>query len=79
MKALICWIGKTDLDASEGIGSAGIGPIAQAVAWRNFDLVMLLSDWSKAKTAKYRAWLVGRSSSGKIETHQCPLMGTTST
>ncbi len=77
MKALICWIGKTDLDASEGIGSAGIGPIAQALAWRNFDLVMLLSDWSKAKTAKYRDWLVRRSSSGKIETRQCPLTGPT--
>ena len=60
MKILICWIGKYDLEAINGIESDWIGPIAQAVAWGGFEQVVLLSSWNKAVSGKYVTWLKGR-------------------
>src|SRR5262245_48824130 len=47
-RILICWIGHTDLRAARGEKEAGAGPIGQAVAAREFDRVVLLSDHAKA-------------------------------
>jgi transcriptional regulator with PAS, ATPase and Fis domain len=42
--------------------SVGLGPIAQAVAWRHFDHVVLLSDHAERQTSSYQRWLAKRSS-----------------
>jgi len=59
-RVLISWIGLTDIRASAG-EDEGIGPVAQAVLKREFDLIVLLSNVSKRTpkedTAKYISWL----------------------
>ncbi|OIR01263.1 Nif-specific regulatory protein [mine drainage metagenome] len=60
MKILVCWIGKYDLDAINSKEGQWDGPIAQAVGWGDFEQVVLLSSWDKAKSNQYVGWLKGR-------------------
>lgn len=71
-KTLFAWIGKTDLQASRGVASAGLGPIAQAVEARNFDRVTLISDWPDDEAMSYSAWLRERHAS-PVELFRRPL------
>ena len=71
-RILMCWIGAADLAASTGETKSGAGPIAQAIAWRQFSRVILLSDWAKANSQKYVAWLKARTTA-KIELRLCKL------
>jgi hypothetical protein len=55
VRILVCWIGVTDLVAAgvrenRGI-DAGVGPIGQALAQRDFDQVFLLSNFEKETNA----------------------------
>lgn len=43
-RVLLCWIGTTDLRASQG-EDVGEGPIAQAVEKRGFDEVHLITNY----------------------------------
>lgn len=52
---LFAWIGTADLRAVEGAG--GLGPIAQAVSNADYDQVVLLSDYARAKAGAYKKWL----------------------
>ena len=54
---LLAWIGTTDLEASLGTPDAGLGPIGQAVHDRQFDEIVLLSNFDKKKSDIYRKWL----------------------
>jgi sigma54-dependent transcription regulator len=54
---LISWIGNTDLRAPEDRGEIGLGPIAQACDSRQFDRVVLLSDYADSKIGAYRKWI----------------------
>lgn len=56
-KILTCWIGLTDLKASQGVTDIGVGPIAQAAASRNFAEICLISDLDPEITSTYKAWL----------------------
>lgn len=58
---LVSWIGQTDLNAAAGDPKAGIGPIAQAAAFRDFARIILLSDYAEDRTRGYLAWLEGRT------------------
>ena len=51
------WIGATDLKAAENDATTGIGPIAQAVAFKDFARLVLLSDYPAERTQGYLAWL----------------------
>jgi transcriptional regulator with PAS, ATPase and Fis domain len=62
-KALVAWIGNTDLRASQGEADAGIGPIAQALEKRSYDEAYLLSNYDPKVSAHYLTWLRDRSSS----------------
>lgn len=53
---LLAWIGQTDLDCASGRRS-GRGPIASAVAAREFDGLVLLSNYAQASNAAYLGWL----------------------
>ena len=57
MKILLSWIGLTDFRASKNETDVGMGPIAQAVISREFDSVVLLSNFKKSENAAYLAWL----------------------
>jgi len=57
MKLLVCWIGKSDLDACDGKPNAGNGPIGQAVLTTVYEKVVLLSDWDPKATQRYCVWL----------------------
>lgn len=61
MKTLIAWIGLTDIRASENIAEAGLGPIGQAVSTREFDSVVLLSNFDKKQTSRYQKWIAGKT------------------
>lgn len=64
-KVLLCWIGATDLHASQG-DNVGEGPIAQAVEKLGFDKVFLISNYLKpedrVRVAAYVEWAKERSS-----------------
>ena len=44
MKLLLAWLGNADLKASVSDGGDGVGPIAQAVAAKPFDRIVLLAN-----------------------------------
>jgi len=54
---LVSWIGQTDLNAAQGDATAGIGPIAQAAAFKNFTRLVLLSNYPADPTQQYLDWL----------------------
>ena len=58
---LVSWIGLTDLKAAEGDVGAGIGPIAQAVAFKEFARIVLLSNSPADRTQRYLEWLGPRT------------------
>jgi DNA-binding NtrC family response regulator len=60
-RILFAWIGQTDLNAASGESSAGTGPIARAVAEREFERIVLLSNYRDAETDGYMAWLKART------------------
>lgn len=57
MKTLLTWIGKTDLLASKGDPKAGMGPIAQAAVARQFDEIVLITDFEKKEVEHFTTWL----------------------
>lgn len=63
MEILIAWIGKTDIDASNGIEKVGLGPIAQAVMNSKFNEIVLISNYSEAENLNYHKWLESKTSS----------------
>lgn len=76
MKILLAWIGFTDLRASEGSETDGIGPIGQSVKWRQFDRIVLLSDLEKKQNTAYKNWLSGITET-PIEIRPAKLSGPT--
>jgi DNA-binding NtrC family response regulator len=75
-KILMCWVGGTDIRSSQGDEKAGYGPIAQAVRERQFDEIVLLSNYAKRDTAGYIKWLEGHTDSA-ITLHLVDLSGPT--
>jgi transcriptional regulator with PAS, ATPase and Fis domain len=58
---LVSWIGHADLKAAEGDPGAGLGPIAQAVGFKAFARIVLLSDAPADRNQRYRDWLQART------------------
>jgi DNA-binding NtrC family response regulator len=56
-KILVSWIGDTDLRASREQESVGLGPIGQACSSRQFDRIVLLTNYPEAEVSVYRKWL----------------------
>ena len=59
-RILICWIGNTDLQASEG-QDVGVGPIAQALDKREFDEVFFITDYENTRVEPYINWIQERT------------------
>lgn len=75
-KLLLSWIGKADLAASQGQARLGVGPVAQAVAARKFDEVVLLTDFPEGEVNAYVAWLKAHTTA-KISVRRAKLTGPT--
>jgi len=60
-KVLVTWIGNSDLRAPGNTGTPDIGPIAQALAAREFDEILIVSDFAEGKVRPYLGWLRGRT------------------
>jgi len=69
---LVSWIGQTDLNAAMGNPEAGIGPIAQAVAFKPFSRLALLSDYPADQTRIYLGWL-RQHTTAPLDLHPCRL------
>jgi transcriptional regulator with PAS, ATPase and Fis domain len=69
---LVSWIGQTDVEASQGVSRAGVGPIGQALDKRTFDEVLLLSNYPEEKTQPYRSWAEQRTTA-KLSVRQVTL------
>lgn len=69
---LIAWIGTTDINASLGVPTAGIGPIAQALDGGRYQSVHLLSNFSAGESKAFLKWLTPRTSA-KIHLHTVKL------
>ena len=61
MKVLVSWIGQTDLNASQGDVTAGLGPVAQAIEQQEFDRAVLLSNYPEKNSSAYVRWLKQRA------------------
>ncbi len=61
LPTLVSWIGHADLKAAAGEVGAGLGPIAQAVSFKAFARIVLLSDAPAERTQHYRDWLQPRT------------------
>ena len=59
-RIMICWIGNTDLQASEG-EDVGVGPIAQALEKREFEEVFFITDYEAARVKPYLNWIKERA------------------
>lgn len=68
---LIAWVGISDLKGPEKSGTGDLGPIAQALAARSFDQVVLLEFFDKLDHQKllpgYIAWLRERTPARIVE------------
>ncbi len=60
VRALVCWIGLTDLKAARN-EVEGSGPVAGAVAAMPFDVVRLLCNYPKKDARDFLAWLDKRT------------------
>jgi DNA-binding NtrC family response regulator len=60
VRALLAWIGNTDLRAGDE-SKTGDGPIARAAVAMEFDRIYLLSNYSKDKTRTFVKWLAGQT------------------
>jgi DNA-binding NtrC family response regulator len=61
MKKVLCaWLGNTDLRAVGEENLVGLGPVAQAVIARDFDLLVLLSNYPESRVGNYLSWLNGK-------------------
>ncbi len=59
-RVVICWLGRTDLNACGGQAEAGLGPVAQALEWERFDRLILLNNYPASHAEAYRSWLGAR-------------------
>jgi transcriptional regulator with PAS, ATPase and Fis domain len=75
-KILFCWIGETDLKASERDNKVAPGPIACALESYDFDFLVLISSWPKKRDDAYKKWL-SRLSKTKITIHKANLTSPT--
>ena len=68
---LVGWVGVSDLNGPAKAGTGDLGPIAQALATRAFDQVVLLEYFAKADHQKmlpgYVAWLRERTDAEIVE------------
>jgi DNA-binding NtrC family response regulator len=75
-KILLCWLGKTDLNAVSGKTDVGLGPVAQAAKVGSYDEIVLLNNWAHADAEAYISWLQ-RQASSFISLHDTSLSGPT--
>ncbi len=61
-RVLMTWVGKTDLRAPMETEAVGLGPIAQAVLARTFDVAYLITDYPENEVAQYCRWLEAQTS-----------------
>lgn len=61
-RVLVSWFGATDLRAAKGEAPAGLGPVAQALQHRKFDQVVLITNYEKADSSTFEAWLKTKTS-----------------
>lgn len=59
-RALVAWLGNTDLRASCNELDGELGPIGQAARELHFDAIHLLSDHAPKQSRRYREWLEER-------------------
>jgi DNA-binding NtrC family response regulator len=87
-RVLACWIGDTDLRAPASTDPQKLGPIASAVAARQFDEILLLSDRDIDAAHRLRdgavvrvdacvAWLKERAGGAAVTLRHQPLSGPT--
>jgi len=65
-QALLSWVGLADLKAADSSGDDGSGPVAQALAERKYDRIVLLANFNKHQRDTITAWL-GKHTSAEIE------------
>lgn len=56
-KILIAWLGKTDIRAVSESETIGLGPIAQALLWKEFYSLEIISDATDKEVKVYVRWL----------------------
>jgi transcriptional regulator with PAS, ATPase and Fis domain len=70
-RVLLAWVGVSDLNGPSKEASGDLGPVAQALAVRGFDQVVLLEYFGKSAhhemVPAYVAWLRARSSAKIVE------------
>jgi transcriptional regulator with PAS, ATPase and Fis domain len=75
-RVLLAWIGKADLKAAEVDATGDLGPIAQALAERTFDHVVLLNNMPQDRVAGFERWL-RKKTKATVTVRQYPLTSPT--
>ena len=68
-KVLFTWVGMTDLRASQGDPSAGLGPVGQAVSQRTYDHIAVLTNFKKEDEKQFITWLRTKTSADITKYH----------
>ena len=76
-KALVSWVGHTDLLAQEESEAVGVGPIAQALEARAFDDAFLLTDHKGEVIRRFTRWLGARARAVELHVLHEQLTGPT--
>ena len=69
LRVLFTWIGKTDLNASQGKLGNELGPIGQAVTERSFNHIVLLCNYKKEEENHFIKWLKTKTSATILNKH----------
>ena len=62
MRILFAWLGQADVRAAQSPPSDSLGPIADAIRFREFARVVLLTNWEDERPEFYVRWLSTRTS-----------------
>src|SRR4051812_3967377 len=76
MRILCAWLGRTDIRAVNEEQGVGLGPVAQAVIYKSFDLLVLLNNYPESEVTTYLTWLKSKTPT-QVNLHIAPLTSPT--
>jgi transcriptional regulator with PAS, ATPase and Fis domain len=74
---LCAWLGRTDIRAAEEDPEVGSGPIAEALEIGGYDVLVLLSNYSREESEFYRSWAAERFPGLEVPLHPVVLSSPT--
>lgn len=74
---LVSWLGRTDINASQGLSGTGLGPVAQSIEQDEYAHVVLLNNYPAEESVCYEKWLRVAYPNTALDVRQVSLSGPT--